>query len=211
MKGSEIPASVFEELSDRFAAQGQLRQRDHCLVLAADAALSAGESDEAERLRQKLLQQNRHHLLRPYGSMAEAMQSPDIRAFVADIRRQWPADQARAMHAAGPADDAPVAAVGTSDGRAEAIAPPTPPPPTMAPPESRPRGPVFTPLPVAAPARPAVEPAKSPYEPADLSPPPTGAGAIPPAASWLATMLFLLGLALAAGLLFFTFVWPLLD
>src|SRR5690349_7405327 len=131
MKGSEIPASVFEELSDRFAAQGQLRQRDHCLVLAADAALSAGRPDEAERLRQKLLQQNRHHLLRPYGSMAEALQAPDIRAFVADIRRQWPADQARALHATGPADDAPVSSVGTSEGPAAVTPPPAPtPPPT---------------------------------------------------------------------------------
>jgi hypothetical protein len=83
-------AKRYEELANHFAKQGESRQRDHCLVLAADAALSAGQPAEAERLRKRLLLTNPDHLLRPYSSMAEAMQSNDVHDFVVDLRRQWP-------------------------------------------------------------------------------------------------------------------------
>src|SRR5262249_9597661 len=70
------------------------RQRDVFLVLAADAALAAGQRDQAERLRQRLLALNPHHLLKPFATLAQALQSPDIQEFVADLRRQCPPEAA---------------------------------------------------------------------------------------------------------------------
>ncbi len=83
---------MYEQLANHYARQGESRQRDNCLVLAADAALAAGIPEEAERLRKRLLLTNPYHLLRPYGSMAEAMLSADVADFVADLRRQLPPD-----------------------------------------------------------------------------------------------------------------------
>jgi hypothetical protein len=85
-------ARRYEELANHFAHQGESRQRDQCLVLAADAALTAEQPEEAERLRKRLLLTNPQHMLRPYTSMAEAMQSSDVRDFVVDLRKQWPAE-----------------------------------------------------------------------------------------------------------------------
>src|SRR3954451_18973297 len=90
MRNSETLLRVYEELAGRFARRGEPRHRDHCLVLAADAALAAGRPDEAERLRQRLLQVNPHHLLRPFTAMSEAMQSTDVQDYIADLRHQWP-------------------------------------------------------------------------------------------------------------------------
>ena len=52
MRNPETMLRVYEELANRFVKQNEPRFRDHCLVLAADAALSAGKAPEAERLRQ---------------------------------------------------------------------------------------------------------------------------------------------------------------
>jgi hypothetical protein len=91
LKTLEPPlARLYEDLANHFAHQGDSRQRDQCLVLAADAALTGGQPPEAERLRKRLLLTNPHHLLRPYASMAEAMESADMRDFVLDLRKQWP-------------------------------------------------------------------------------------------------------------------------
>src|SRR5687768_7076101 len=65
-------AQMYEDLANHFARQGESRQRDQCLVLAADAALTAGMPLEAERLRKRLLLTNPNHLLRPYATMSEA-------------------------------------------------------------------------------------------------------------------------------------------
>ena len=85
-------AEQYEDLANHFAKRGESRQRDQCLVLAADAALRDDRPLEAERLRRRLLLTNANHLLRPYRSMAEAMQSNDVREYVADLRLQWPPD-----------------------------------------------------------------------------------------------------------------------
>jgi hypothetical protein len=90
MKTAESLPAMYEDLANHFARQGESRQRDQCLVLAADAAQNAGMTQEAERLRKRLLLTNPHHLLRPYTSMAEAMQSNDVRDYVLDLRKQWP-------------------------------------------------------------------------------------------------------------------------
>ena len=220
MKDPGALQQVYADLADRFARQGQLRNRDHCLVLAAAAALAAGRADEAERLRQRLLHANPYHLLRPDASLQEALQIKDIREYVEDLRRQWPPDAARKVHSL---PDLP--APGT---RVE-------PPPvfkaadTHAPRKSQvdaaqPVGGKTLPAPVIAPDPPrAVTPRKSapviamaavpsPYEPLPLNAPaPAPADVASPLAQWAATMLFFLAAALSAGVAFTAFVWPLMD
>lgn len=81
---------VYEQLAVCYESQGQAKLRDWFLVLAADTALSAGQTDAAEAFRLRLLQLNPHHLLKPYASFAEAMQSKDIKGYVADLRVTYP-------------------------------------------------------------------------------------------------------------------------
>jgi hypothetical protein len=88
---------VFSELAEWYERQGQASMRDRFLVLAADAALAAGLPAEAERLRQRLLQVNPHHLLKPYSSFAQAMEAPDMQAYVSDLRQNYPLETAESL------------------------------------------------------------------------------------------------------------------
>ena len=88
---------VYEELATWYDRQGQAKLRDWFLVLAADNAQALGQADQAERLRQRLLHVNPHHLLRPFKSFAEALQSPDVRGYVADLRRNYPPETAEQL------------------------------------------------------------------------------------------------------------------
>src|SRR5262245_28940382 len=88
---------LYEELAQRSQRALEAPQRDMFYVLAADAALAAGRAEEAERLRQRLLQVNPHSLLRPYASFAEALQSSDIQDYVGELRRLFPPLQAEKM------------------------------------------------------------------------------------------------------------------
>jgi hypothetical protein len=94
MASAEQVRQVYEDLAYHYDRQGQAKQRDWFLVLAADSALFAGRPDEAERLRGRLLHANPHHLLRPFDSFADALKSPDIQGYVADLRRIYPPDAA---------------------------------------------------------------------------------------------------------------------
>src|SRR5439155_19117308 len=97
MAVSENSVRVYEELAEHHGRHNELRQRDLFLVLAADAAQTLGQREHAERIRQRLLAVNPHHLLKPFGSLAQALQSPDIQEFVADLRRQCPPETAEQM------------------------------------------------------------------------------------------------------------------
>jgi hypothetical protein len=88
---------VYEELATWYDRQGQAKLRDWFLVLAADTAQTLGQADQAERLRQRLLHVNPHHLLRPYQSFAEALQAPDVKGYVADLRRNYPPETAEQL------------------------------------------------------------------------------------------------------------------
>jgi hypothetical protein len=88
---------IYEELGTWYDRQGQAKLRDWFLVLAADAALTLGQPDQAEKLRQRLLHANPHHLLRPFASIAEAMESPDVQGYVADLRRNYPLETAEQL------------------------------------------------------------------------------------------------------------------
>jgi len=97
MLNNERPASVYEDLADWYDRTGQAKLRDWFLVLAADEALANGCRQDAERLRSRLLTTNPHHLLKPYASFAEALQSPDVQGYVADLRRTYPPEAAAAL------------------------------------------------------------------------------------------------------------------
>jgi hypothetical protein len=85
---------TYSELAENYDRQGQAQMRDRFLVLAADAALSAGRSEEADRIRHRLLQANPHHLLKPYASFGEAMRSADVQNYVSALRRSHPYEKA---------------------------------------------------------------------------------------------------------------------
>jgi hypothetical protein len=78
---------TYRELAEAYDRQGEAPLRDRFLVLAADAAQSAGRTEEAGRLRGRLLSYNPHHLLKPFASFAEAMQSTDVQNYVTALRR----------------------------------------------------------------------------------------------------------------------------
>jgi hypothetical protein len=217
---------VYEELANRFAKQNEPRFRDHCLVLAADTALAAGRPQDADRMRQRLLQFNPHHLLRPFASMVEAMQAPDVQEYVADLRRQWPPEVVQKLYLGGdnaPAMPAPPPAPRTEvpkrtePGERESPAAAQPVPPRAVKPPAQPA--VEVPAPprrvavlASPPARPVVAaPAQRPSR--DRVPP---AMPLPPAAAtttsaFLATMVLLVGIAGGVALFLLAFVWPLLH
>jgi hypothetical protein len=94
MPSAEQATRIYRELAEDYGRQGQAQMRDRFLVLAADAALAAGQDAEAERLRSRLLQHNPHHLLKPYNSFAEAMKSADVQNYVSALRRSHPYEKA---------------------------------------------------------------------------------------------------------------------
>jgi hypothetical protein len=81
---------VYKELADWYERQGQAAMRDRFLILSAEAAFSAGNRDEAERLRQRLLQGNPHHMLKPFSSFAQALQSTNIQIYIHDLQVNYP-------------------------------------------------------------------------------------------------------------------------
>jgi hypothetical protein len=91
---------VYADLADWEQRHGSPQARDRFLILAADAALTAGLHDEAERFRDRLLETNPHHLLRPYPSLAEAMKSSDVYGYIADLRGTYPLEEAEKLLAA---------------------------------------------------------------------------------------------------------------
>jgi hypothetical protein len=86
---------VYRDLAEWYERHGQPQMRDRFLMLAADAALTAARTLEAERLRQRLLHLNPQHLLRPYQSMAQALQAPDVQIYLRDLRTNYPLETAR--------------------------------------------------------------------------------------------------------------------
>lgn len=105
--------SVYRELADNYDRLGQVSMRDRFLILAADASLESGDPSEAERLRQRLLQASRYHMLRPYQSFAEAVGSPDVQTYLRDLRANYPLNVAKqllgTLHSNGTAAAPPAA------------------------------------------------------------------------------------------------------
>jgi hypothetical protein len=97
MPSDEKVIQIYEELAAWYARQGLDQLRDRFLVLAADAALNAGKADQAERLRARLLENSPHHLLKPFGSLAEALKTPDVQNYVSGLRRGYPPESAASL------------------------------------------------------------------------------------------------------------------
>ena len=213
---------IYRELADWYEQHHQPQMRDRFLVLAADAALTAGRPDEAERLRLRLLKVNPHHMLKPYGSYAQALKTADVLTYVKDLRVNYPANVAedllRTLQAeAKSAADAPPAAAAEKELFVDENLPEpqlarTAPQPGRAPanPHLPQTIPLQGPIPIAPrpeplrPRRPlpapfALAPAPLPERPAVE---PTAAG------SWFAALLFLLVLVCGAALAAFTFLRP---
>jgi hypothetical protein len=89
--------TLYRELADRYEKTSQFSMRDRFLMLAADAAFHAGQTLEAERLRQRLLGQSKHHMMRPYNSFAEAFAAPDVQTYLNDLRANYPPEVAMQM------------------------------------------------------------------------------------------------------------------
>jgi hypothetical protein len=79
------------ELADLYEGRGEPKMRDRFLILAADAAFGAGQTDEAERLMRRLLQVSPHHLLKAYPTFAEALQAEPVRTYLNDLRANYSA------------------------------------------------------------------------------------------------------------------------
>jgi hypothetical protein len=88
---------TYADLAELYDRQGQPKHRDWFLVLAADAALSAGQPAEADRLLGRLLGANPHHFLKPFASFAEALRSPDVQGYVANLKRNYPPARAQQL------------------------------------------------------------------------------------------------------------------
>ncbi len=88
---------VYKELADWYQRQGQSAMRDRFLVLAAEAAFSSGNPEEAERLRQRLLQGNPHHMLKPFSSFSQALQSANIQVYIHDLQANYPPQTAETL------------------------------------------------------------------------------------------------------------------
>jgi hypothetical protein len=215
MAPMEKAFQIYEELAEREALRGGTAQRDRFLVLAADAAWTADQPAETERLRQRLLHGNPHHLFKPYHSWAEALQSPDIRSYLGDLRKNCPVEKAEQLLREKPAAE-PAAAAAAAEPEPEEPAvlrlqspPEKPAPPRPAPPP--PAKPTAT-LPRPAPVRPPTLPA--PFVAAPVSPAAGTEDDEPEQARadvWIATGLFVLILAIAVALAGYTLVWPFLG
>ncbi len=94
MPAPEETINLYFNLAEEHERTGQVQERDRFLVLAADAAFTAGREEQAEQLRRTLLARNPHHLLKPYASYAEAIGSRDILVYVQQLRRSFPYEKA---------------------------------------------------------------------------------------------------------------------
>ncbi len=179
MPSPDALTAIYKDLADWHERQNQPKLRDQFLVLAADAAHGAGRDNEAERLRAHLLRLNPHHMLRPFGSFAEALCSPDVQSYVNELRRTYPPQAAQQMldkvqghHAPGMGSDEdpenPILEtlkVYDAPDETRTPSPPLPratalPPPTLG-----------VPKPAQRPARPAAQPPPPTPRPTTLPPP----------------------------------------
>jgi hypothetical protein len=234
---TQTTLQVYKELADWYERQGQAAMRDRFLILAAEAAFSSGNSEEAERLRLRLLQGNPHHMLKPFSSFAQALQSKNIQIYIHDLQVNYPPEMAenllRELHkgvlptpSPTPEEEAPQQTrrqttfpIEPRDESTRLLEPATEP---------------FKVYPLrdesksAVPAAPPVKPAQAPRsaprkatslpprprsqslrpQPTELPPPPE---IVAPAGAWLSLLLF--GMTLTAGvvLAFYTLARPFLS
>lgn len=98
---TQLIQQAYEELAERCDRQHDARQRDIFLALAGDTAHADGRHADAERLLARLVQLSPHSLLRPFATFADALQSPDVQDYLADLRRRYPPAEAERLLAEG--------------------------------------------------------------------------------------------------------------
>jgi hypothetical protein len=220
---------VYKDLADHYERQGQPAMRDRFLVLAAGTAQAAGAAAEAEGLRQRLLQLNPHHLLKPYSSFAEASQAPDVQTYVHDLHANYPPETAENLLRSLRAEDllrslreeeVAAAAAKPRPVHTAPVAPPTEPPPVfrLQPEQASPRRPRPAAEPLSPPPRAVPKEAAARKQPAPtrrMTPRARPALREPEAlasGAWFASILFVLfvlaGLALGAYILGRPFLPP---
>lgn len=104
---SQTSLRVYRDLAAWYDRARDYPMRDRFLVLAASEALSGGLTEEAERIRLRLLQANPHHLLKPYASIQQALVAPDVKLYVNDLRVNYPLPVAQQLLAALQAGQVP--------------------------------------------------------------------------------------------------------
>jgi hypothetical protein len=182
---------IYHELAERYSWQNESRLRDIFYLLAADVAQSTGRVDDAEALRQKMIELNPNSILRPYPTFAAALDSLDIQDYLADLRRQFPPEEAEKLLPkvrANPLGQKSGGEKTLSQRDTHEILPPTARTVNMPPPPKSPRQ-------------------KSPYEPTASAPLPAEES---PWNARLATLWFLILLAGGAVLAAWTLVVPFL-
>jgi hypothetical protein len=90
-------AELYQQLADAYHHQGKFPERDRFLVLAMDAAQESGQVPVAEQVRRRLLELNPNHLIKPYATAAEAVQSPNFANYLGQLRKNFPPAKAQAL------------------------------------------------------------------------------------------------------------------
>jgi hypothetical protein len=90
-------ADLYQQLAAAYHGEGKFPERDRFLVLAMDAAHATGQDDLSEEIRHRLLEHNPNHLIKPYGSSAEALQSPNFANYLGQLRKNFPPAKAQAL------------------------------------------------------------------------------------------------------------------
>jgi len=91
------PTELYQQIAEAYHAQGKYQERDRFLVLALDAAQNTAQSSLAEQLRQRLLELNPNHLIKPYNNSAAALQAPNFIAYVSQLRKNFPPAKAQSL------------------------------------------------------------------------------------------------------------------
>lgn len=97
MAGSEHLIQIYGDLANCEANDGSPQMRDRFLLLAADAALTAERPDLAQQLHEQLLEANPTHLVKPFATVADALQAPQVSSYLDHLRGQYPPAEAARM------------------------------------------------------------------------------------------------------------------
>lgn len=94
MPKPQVMIDLYLHLAKASEEQGRPLQRDKFLVLAARIAQKAGWEKVAEDCRRHVLKHNPNHILKRFPTMAEALESDDIRQYIRQLLRIYPFEKA---------------------------------------------------------------------------------------------------------------------
>lgn len=88
---------AYLKLARAFQNQSQYPDRDRALVLAGTCASLLNWEKLAQICRQRILQNNRGHMLHKWSNLAEALQEPDFQVFLKQLSRRFPLEKAESL------------------------------------------------------------------------------------------------------------------